>query len=219
MRQPAQRIPLRRLIFTGLIVSLLSGAAWFFWPRKADLRAFDAQGMGRMEADMWRCYYNKRYLALGCDLWLTAYWQYGFSPWDSLQMARHAALAARAAQPTQSRTDAFAHALPDLKAYYQIIRDAAHVQASVEDLARSELNWWVLRREHVGWQAYGQAVADATAKLYGVPEPSIHASALLRAEMMDYRDERRDGKMKETDWQHIAKRLGESYSLLKQAVK
>ena len=168
---------------------------------------------------MWRSYYDKRYLALGGDLWQTARVQYGFSPWDSIQLAWHAAHAARAAQPSQTRAEAFTHALPDLVDYYGVICRSSHMPGSVEDLARGELNWWVLRREHVGWRAYGQAISDTTARLYAVPEPAVHVSALLRAEMMDYSDAKRDGRLTEADWQHIATRLGESYALLKKAVQ
>jgi hypothetical protein len=196
----------------------MAACLWFFCPRKPDLRRFDPVATGRLEADMWHCYYAKNYTALEWDLYLTARDQYGFSPWDSVRMAWHASLAAGAAQPVQSRAEAYAHALPDLQAYYGIIDHAVHLPSPVDDLARDELNWWVLRRESAGWKRYGQAISDLTARLYGVPEPGVHDSALLRAEMMDYRDQRRDGRMTPKDWQHIATRLGESYARLKEAV-
>ena len=202
----------------SIMIVLGIGLGWFFVPRNASLRRFEPAAMGQLEADMWRCYYDKRYAALGWNLWLTARGQYGFSPWDSARLAWHAAQAAHAAQPVQSREEAYAHALPDLQAYYGIIDHATHLSSPVDDLARGELNWWVLRREHVGWQAYGQAISDVTAKLYAVPEPAVHASALLRAEMMDYRDQRRDGRMTEDDWKHIVAGLRESYTQLKNAI-
>lgn len=209
-----------RLRFWLALAALLLAAAcfWFFCPRKPNLRQFDPMTMGRLEADMWHCYYARRYAALEWDLWLIARHQYGFSPWDSARMALHASRAAAAAQPVQSREEAFTHALPDLQAYYGIIDHAFHLPASVDDLARGELNWWVLRREGVGWMRYGKAISEVTARLYGVEEPVVHDSALLRASMMDYRDARRDGQMTEKDWQYIATQLGESYALLKEAL-
>src|SRR3569623_688334 len=103
----------RPLPWLVLAVLLLIAGLWFFWPRRASLRSFDPVAMGRLEADMWHCYYDKRYLGLAWDLWHTARDQYGFSPLDSLRLARHAALAAKAAQPVQTRDHAYAHALPD----------------------------------------------------------------------------------------------------------
>ena len=40
-------------------------------------------------------------------------------------------------------------------------------------------------------------------------------AALLRAEMMDYRDKRHDGKMQSQDWTYIDDGLLRSYQLLK----
>ena len=202
-------------------IAIIGGliAAWFFMPRKPSLQAFDPVAMGKLEADMWHCYYDRRYAALEWDLYLTAHDQYGFSPWESTRMAYHASQAASAAQPVQSRAEAYAHALPHLQAYYSIIHSAVHLPAPVNELAEGELNWWVLRREHVGWKAYAQAISDTTAKLYGVPESKVHDSAFLRAEMMDYRDQHREGLMTPADWTLIGKRLGESYGMLKEAVR
>ena len=200
-------------IVTGII------AAWIFMPRKPSLRQFDPIAMGKLEADMWRCYYDKRYAALEWSLYVTARDQYGFSPWESAQMAINASLAAAAAQPVQTRDEAFKHALPHLKVYYGIIAHAIPMTATVDELARSELNWWVLRREGVGQKVWSEAISDATARLYGVPESTVHDSAFLRADMMDYRDQHREGLMMPIDWQFVAKKLGESYTLLKQALK
>lgn len=209
----------RPFLWLVLAVLLLVAGLWFFWPRRASLRSFDPATMGRLEADMWHCYYDKRYFGLAWDLWQTARGQYGFSPLDSLRLARHAALAAKAAQPVQTRDQAYAHALPDLIDYYRIICRSTGTEDQAEDLADAELNWWVLRREGVGVKRYGEAVAAATALLYDLPENVVHDSAMLRAEMMDYRDQRREGLMTAEDWRYIAQRLGDSYTLLLQAVK
>ena len=109
--------------------------------------------------------------------------------------------------------------MPDLVGYYRIICRSTGMKEQAEDLADAELNWWVLRREGVGVKRYGEAVSEATAMLYGVPEDVVHDSAMLRAEMMDYRDQRREGLMTADDRRHIAQRLGESYTLLSKAVK
>ena len=199
--------------------SLLIFAAWFFVPRHADTKNFDPERMGQLETDMWRHYYEKRYVLLGADLFLASYGQYGFSPWDSTRMAWHAAYAAKIAQPTQPRAQAFAHALPHLVQYYEVVRQATRARWEPEEMAPLELEWWVQRREGKTWREYGEAITALTAAGYEVPAEKVRAACLLRAEMMNYRDERREGRMTAEDWRHISTELKRAYSMLKSAVQ
>ncbi len=211
---------LKRLLrrWRWFTAALLIFCAWFFIPRQADMSGFDPVRMGRLESDMWRHYYDKSYVGLGGDLFLTSYGQYGFSPWDSTRMAWHAARAARLAQPTQPRASAFAVAIPHLTKYYEVIQNATGSPWRPEAMAPLELEWWVLRRENKTWQEYGEAITRLTAAAYQVPADRVRLACLLRAEMMHYRDERRKGLMKEEDWQHISTELARSWQMLKDAV-
>ncbi|MDZ4289872.1 MAG: hypothetical protein U0984_18045 [Prosthecobacter sp.] len=197
--------------------ALLIFAAWFFIPRQASMTQFDPERMGQLESDMWRHYYEKNYPLLGSDLFLASYGQSGFSPWDSTRMAWYAANAARAAQPTQPRAQAFTHALPLLIKYYQVIQKATRSSWQPEEIAPLELEWWVQRREDKSWQQYGEAITQLTAMNYQVPAARVRPACLLRAELMDYRDQRR-GRMQEADWQHITSELSKSYQMLKTSV-
>src|SRR5262249_7179504 len=85
------------------------------------LRAFDSAGMALLETAMWRDYYEKRYGALFYHLYELSRTQFGFSPLDSLRIALAAASAAKAFQPTRSRSEAAA-ALPELAVYYALLR-------------------------------------------------------------------------------------------------
>lgn len=87
------------------VVFVLAAAAfgWFFWPRTASLRRFDPEAMASLEARMWRSYYEHRRLALVADLYAMSRDQYGFSPWDSVRLAKYSGSAALAFPTTNNR--------------------------------------------------------------------------------------------------------------------
>jgi hypothetical protein len=178
-----------------------------------DIRGFDPQEMGRLESSMWRSYYEGRWVRLGCQTMEAAHKQYGFSWWDSLRMAAHAA---RSALYFRKNGDD-PRCLSQLESYYAVIRKAVPRKFDVPSAARLELEWWKERRRNVAPRDYARTIARLTALVYGVPEESVLPSATLRAEAMAYRDARRDGKMTESDWQGISRQLGAAYGGLKEA--
>ena len=207
----------RKPLLIIVLLALVFGAAFIAWPRRADLRAFDSAGMARLETAMWRDYYEKRYGALFYHLYEVSRTQFGFSPLDSLRIALSAARAARAFQPTRSRVEAAA-ALPELVAYYSLLRPAAPAAFDVEAVARLELDWWQARREAAA-RDYGRTVAEVAALTYGKSpdSPAIAGSAIARAEAMAYRDARREATT-ERDWAEIERQLLRAYRLLNEGV-
>jgi hypothetical protein len=167
----------------ALVFSLVPGAirAYASWPRQADLRAFEPAEIARLETAMWRDYYEKRYPSLFCHLDELSRTQFGFSPLGSLRIAWAAALAAKAFQPTRWREAANA-ALPALVTYYRLLASAVPGGFDVEEAARLELEWWQARREAVGPEQYGVAVARVAAITYGkrADDPSLMTSGLAR---------------------------------------
>jgi len=77
----------RKSVLATVLAVILLLAVFACWPRKADLRAFNPAGMARIEAAMWRDYYEKRYGALFYHLYELSRRQFGFSPLDSLRIA------------------------------------------------------------------------------------------------------------------------------------
>jgi len=183
--QTRTRRPLRWLI--AALIAVAAVVAYAAIPRHADLTRFDPDEMAQRETAMWRHYYEKRYLPLFYQLYETARRQQGFSPLDSVRIAIAAARAARAFQPTTSRSQAEA-AIPDLIDYFRILARAAPVSVDVEDAARTELAWWQARREAVPAVQYGAIIARVSTLLYGIDNADIRRAALVRAQAMDYRD-------------------------------
>jgi hypothetical protein len=212
LTQPRPRIRLRGVF--GLVALLvIVSAAYVFWPRTANLREFDAERVAQLETRMWRSYYEQRYVLLLLDLYALSRDEYGFSPRDSLAIAWYAARAARTFQPTRSRAEA-QQALPLLERYFAVIRAHGGETFDVREAARLELDWWQLRRENSMPAEYGQVIARVTAVLFGANNPDVERAGRLRAEMMTYRDERREGRMQQADWAHIERELANSYRAL-----
>ncbi|HUL66732.1 MAG TPA: hypothetical protein VLW55_19190 [Burkholderiaceae bacterium] len=207
----AMRLRSRIFWLAALLVVCL--AAYVLWPRTAHLRDFDASRVAQLETRMWRSYYEKHYVALLVDLYGLSRDQYGFSPADSLAIAWYAARAAKAFQPTTSRAEA-QKALPLLERYFAVIREHGGETFDTQEAARVELDWWQLRRENSVPADYGRVIAQVTTLLYHADNADVARAGRLRAEMMTYRDERRDDAMKEADWLHIERELERSYRAL-----
>ena len=203
---------------TGLVLLAVVGlaCAWFFIPRRADLRGFDPAGTAYLETRMWRSYYEKRPAALALDLYRLSRREYGFSPWDSVRIAWYAAQAALAFQPAHSRQEAQV-ALPSLENFFRLLRKGIDTNFDPAEAAREELDWWQRRREKEDWQTYSIAAARVTSTIYGTGSGYVLQAARFRCEMMYERD-RSQGVMTDADWVRIEKGLNKAWTALKKAV-
>jgi len=191
---PARRhIPPRRAV-AGMIAAATVAAALLAAEHHAarpNLAGFEPAAMGRIEASMWRHYYEHRWLALGCTVVEAACSQYGLSWWDG---ARVAAEAVRAAAAFRASKDDPA-CLPALTRYYNVVRRAAPASFSPAD--------------------YAVTIARLTAMLYGLDLEATLPSARLRVDAMEYRDARDGGGMTARDWGVVEEQLVAAYSDLK----
>lgn len=209
----------RKSPFATIVFGMaLLGLTYFFWPRQADLRSFHPEAVAELETAMWRHYYQKEYLPLFSCLYSISREQYAFSPWDSVRLAYYAAKAAKIFQPSRSRLEA-ERSIPVLERYFQLMRNRSQEQFDAGKAARLELDWWQLRREKAAPAQYGNVIASVTVELYATNGPSLQQAALIRAEMMTYRDEHAAGPMRDEDWTHIELGLRQSYQLLKTQIQ
>jgi hypothetical protein len=192
------------------------GLAYAVFPRHPDLRAFDPRGMARSETAMWRHYYERQYLLLFADLYGNSRSQYGFSPWESARIAFAAARAAKAFQPSNSRSGAQA-ALPYLEDYFALLARGTPVPLDIKAAARAELDWWQARREDTGPETYGAMIARVSALLYGQNSEKFRDAGMLRAEAMAFRDASADS-MTDAGWSTIETILTKAYKTLKREV-
>ena len=211
-----KRRPRLRVGLAAVALILAALVAYAAVPRNADLTAFDPGEVARLETLMWRHYYDKRFAALFGDLYLLARDQDGFSPLDSVRIAVAAARAAKAFQPTTSRTEAQA-AIALLIDYFVVLSRGAPEPVDTVAAARAELDWWQARREQVQPDSYGLTVARVASLLYGVDDADVRAFGVLRAQAMEFRDVR-GNSVTEADWTAIEQQLLAAYRHLKRAV-
>ncbi len=206
----------RFLLLIGLpLVALF--LLYAFYPRKGSFRSFDPKAMATLETTMWRRYYEERFGHLGLLLYTTLRQQYGMRPATSVTVAYHTALAARKFRRSRSRAEAEL-AIQHLEKAYTLVSKTSSEPFNVKKVAQLELHWWQQRREHVPTEVYALTIADMMKEIYRSDDPRLGECALLRSQMMAYRDERRNGKMTEADWQHIEENLSRAYTLFQSAV-
>jgi len=205
-----------RLVAVAAGALALVGLGYALYPRHPDLRGFDPRAMARSETAMWRHYNERRYLFLFGDLYGNSRTQYGFSPWDSAKIAFAAARAAKAFQPSRSRSAA-QEALPYLEDYFGLLARATPVPFDVKAAAKAELDWWQARRENIAPQTYGAMIARVSALLYGRDGEKLREAGVLRAEAMAFRDASGES-MTDAGWSTIETILTKAYKILKREV-
>ena len=213
----------RRVLLYGAALILLL-AAWvaydLYAPRRTSLREFDADEVARLETAMWRSYYSRQRARLFGQLAELLRTQYRLPLWRSNAVAFRAARAAFVFKDGRSRAD-YERALPDLRSFYQSIREVADTDFDVERAARLELEWWIVHRERRR-HAPGdleRALADLQAELFRVPAERLSEHARLRAEAMEIRDTKAErGGVTEENWGRIDELLHTSWRSLHAAV-
>jgi len=214
----------RRWILGAAIAATMGTGGWIsvdLWgPRSTDIRSFDPVAVGRLEAAMWRSYYDRERLRLFSQLAQLIRSQYRFPFVRSNVTAYHAVRAAVIFQNSRNRAD-YEKALPSLVRFYSAIRDGGNLTFNVNRAARVELEWWIIHRERAGHQAehLERALADLPAEVYGIPAERFREHATLRAEAMLTRDRKAAaGGLTEHDWARIEQLLSLSWQSLWKAV-
>ena len=169
---------------------------------------------------MWRSYYEHQPVRLYLQLVELLRKQYQLPFWRASVGGYHAARAAVVFQRGHSRAE-YEQALPDLVAYYALIRRSSDIAFSVESVARSELEWWIIHRERAR-HADGdleRSLAALQAAIYQRPESFFRDHARARAEAMLLRDAAAEQSgVSEQQWKRIASLLDHSWVSLQAAI-
>ena len=213
-----------KLFLKILSVVMILFAAWaaydLFSPRSAQLRNFDPDEVARLETAMWRSYYEHHRFRLFTELAELLRTQYHMSIVRSQLVAYYAAHAAIVFQRGQQRSD-YEKALPDLVKYYESVRRMSDQPFDVNQVAKLELEWWIIHRQRAQHQPgdLDRALAELQSAIYNLPVDRFMEHGRLRAEAMAIRDTKAEqGGVSEADWQRIYALLHESWRSLHQAV-
>ena len=208
----------RILLASAAVVAAL--AAWVLYdlysPRRTEMRRFDPDEVARLETAMWRSYYSHERVKLFRELSELLRTQYRLPFWRSNSVAYNAAKAAFVFKDGKGRAD-YERALPDLRSFYQSIRDVSDIDFDVNRTAQLELEWWIIHRERKRHapEDLTRALAELPAELYKVSPESLMEHAQLRADAMKIRDDKADeGGVTEEDWKQIDELLHRSWQSL-----
>ncbi|MFN8358244.1 MAG: hypothetical protein U0Y10_27520 [Spirosomataceae bacterium] len=211
---------MKHKVIGGIIFLLLGWLGYdLYWPRKVNLREMEPLEIARLEAAMWRSYYEQRPILL---CWQTAelmQTQLHAPFWRSFLMAYNAASAAFVFKEGKRRSH-YQQALPYLQRYYAAIYHLSDTPFDVNKTAQEELEWWIIRRERDRHPPTEWATlqANIAAKLYQKPPSAFASYARLRTDAMLLRDQK--GKnITEQDWQNVQTLLNRSWTALHKAVK
>ena len=214
----------RRKFWLGTLTVLAGLLVWavfnLYATRQTRLREFDPQEVARIETAMWRSYYDKERGKLFLQLGELLRMQYRMTFLRSNEAAYQAARAAFVFKEGKQRAD-YERALPYLRNYYRDIRAQSDIPFDVENVAKLELEWWIVHRQRAQHQPgdLARALADLQAEIFRLPTERFQEHAHLRAEAMTIRDERAAaGGVSEADWQRIDSLLRGSWQSLWQAV-
>ncbi len=213
-------LAMKKKILLALVLALVAWVAFdLLVPRKNSLRQFDPVAVGKLDADMWRSYYEKRKLRLFWQLAKLQREQFNAPFWRSFPMAYKATKAAFVFKDGKNRTD-YAKALPYLEKYYTAINHLNSEPFDVAEISKMELEWWIIRREPAQFTTadWERILAEEAGKMYHQPANLFADYARLRTEAMVLRDEK--GKnITEGDWLKINEILIRCWNSLHEAAQ
>lgn len=160
-------------------------------PMNADaaLRSFDPAKIARYEKENWVAYYQKRWLTLmRVSVWMVKE-TFGLSLWQAISGAYLVARAEMAAAPFPNNDIPRAEAY--MRRFYALVKRIHHANFDVDEVARLEVNWWVVHRKLFG-ESNSQELVDALVDLYAatfrVPRDQVRDAAFHRAQAMVHSD-------------------------------
>ncbi|MCX7869728.1 MAG: hypothetical protein N2322_07225 [Terrimicrobiaceae bacterium] len=168
----------------------------------------------RIEAQMWRDYYEGRWWRLAFGSFEMARRQFGFSAMDALRLGWHAARAARKFRHDTHSPESVA----ELVGYYRVVSGRAPNLRDPARAAELEVKWWRQRREAASPEVYAWTIAELAAAVHGGNASSFYPASLARARAMAWRDARRHGGMGDEEWGEVARQLEEAWRLFRVAL-
>lgn len=153
------------------------------------MRNFDPRRVAYYEKENWVAYYQKRWLRLMIVSVSMVKETFGLNWTQAIYAAYLVARAEIAAAPFPKNDIELAESY--MRRFYALIKRIHAADFDVAEVARLEVNWWVVHRQLFG-KSENQELIDALANLYaatfGVSPARVRDAALHRALAMVYSD-------------------------------
>lgn len=183
-----------------------------------DITKFDPLEVAGIETEIWKAYYNRRFVKLAVLMVSAMRELYGLSRWNALWAAYHFAWAAidfrlnRYQEDGRRITDRLTKGMAIVCLHTDWRFD--HVEA-----AKREYHWWLIDRYPEQYRASRPvAIAKTAAIIYGTDDIRLTRYALRRASAMLLHDKVEAGDEPE-NWSRIESLLTGSYQALSLALE
>ncbi|MDB5166590.1 MAG: hypothetical protein JWM37_662 [Candidatus Saccharibacteria bacterium] len=187
---------------------------------KTDLSNFDPVKVGKLDADMWRAYYNHQFFLLFRLLVVLIKNQLGLSWLLTIRSAYYSAWAATDYRIHKKQGTNSTRVLRNLCKFYGLVSKHSVKSFDFHKAAELELVWWeVHRRSYKTSIALEQALAESAAVIYNVKPQKLKEYARYRAEAMILPRHKGDDQTNRTDWQYITDLTIKSWTALHEAVQ
>ena len=182
-------------------------------------RGFDPERLARLELRAWKAYYRRQPARLFALLVLANREQARVG-WPRALLG--ALWLARAASRFGASRDDYDRFLPDIARGYRAL---GMPPGRVDDVARRELRWWVVRREIgvTAGPAAGRAITALYSALYAVPDSVVAEAGRLRGLAAEVRDRGANADPEGSTgrgsyWPKVGQLLRAAYRSLKQGL-
>ena len=182
---------------------------------------FDPDRLAILELRMWKAYYRRQPARL-FGLLVLALHEQGRAPWPRA-LAAAAYLTRAAAGFARSHGD-YERVAPAIARAFRVLGLPRTVD--LDEVARWELRWWVVRREEGlgSGAAAGDAIANMYAAFYGLPREAVAEAGRLRGMAAEARDRGAHADPEgpkgagRAYWPEVARLLRASYRSLRRAL-
>lgn len=187
---------------------------------KTDIRRFDYEAVGKLDAEMWRAYYNHQFIRLFLQLVLLVRQQLHLNWFMSLRMAFYSGWAATDYRLRKHTGTNNPRILKNLTKFYALVSRHSGLQFDYVRAAELELQWWeVHRASYKNNPALERSLAEAAAVVYGVDVDSLRDYARYRAQAMILPQHEGDDQPTPTDWPAVRALTVQSWKALHEAVQ
>lgn len=217
---PTKKSIQQRIILSGLMLLFIWIMVDIYIPIRSDIRIFDPAVVARLDAAMWRSYYERKPLVLFNQLAQMMRTQFRAPFFRSYVMAYQAARAAFVFKDGENRRE-YEKALPHLIDFYADIERMSSESFDVEKAAKLELEWWIIHRQRNMHKPgdLEKALAETASAIYRQPAWQFKEHAKLRAGAMHIRDTKAvNGGLRPSDWDEINRLLLDSWQSFQKAV-
>lgn len=186
---------------------------------KSDLRQFDYEKVAKLDAAMWRSYYNHQFIKLFMQLLQLMRTQLHLNWLLVLRLSLYSGWAATDYRLKKGREN-YPRVLKNLTKFYKIISDNCTEPFDYKKAAEFELEWWDIHRYPDRYKkSLEQSLADAQEAVYNTDSTKFKKYAHNRAVAMQLPNHEGDKQDNPPNWNEIYELVLKCWQSLHEAVQ